>query len=102
MITQFRLVDRVGKVLGEGEMENVEARHHDDSDRVTSTVYRLFSPDLPDGYAEFETLEAMFAQCGGVAIQPQMFPTPARTRQLGLLDDVEYRAATDARMPPRE
>lgn len=72
MVTEFQLVDRVGKVLGEGEIEN--------------DVYRLFSAEFPNGYKEFETLEAMLAECGGVAIQPQMFPSPARTRQLGLLD----------------
>lgn len=72
MITKFHLVDSVGKVLGEGEIEN--------------GVYRLFSADFPNGYEEFKTLEAMFAASGGVAIQPQMFPSPARTRQLGLFD----------------
>lgn len=69
MVTKFQLVDRVGKVIGEGEIEN--------------GVYRLFSSHFPNGYEEYKTLEAMFAQCGGVAIQPQMFQTPARTRQLG-------------------
>ena len=89
MITQFQLLDDVGEVIGEGEIEN--------------DMYRLFSAEFPNGYKEFKTLEAMFAACGGVAIQPWMFQTPARTRQLGLLDDdVEYRAATDARMPSRE
>jgi len=72
MITQFQLLDGIGKVLGEGEIED--------------GVYRLFSADFPNGYAEFETLEAMFAASQGVAIQPQMFQTPARTRQLGLFD----------------
>ena len=72
MITKFHLVDGIGKVLGEGEIEN--------------GVYRFFSAEFPNGYKEFKTLEAMFEECRGVAIQPQMFQTPARTRQLGLFD----------------
>lgn len=71
MITKFRLVDRDGKVLGEGE-ETAEG------------VYRFFSAEFINGYKEFKTLEEMFATCGGIAIQPQLFPSPARTRQLGL------------------
>lgn len=73
MITQFRLVDNVGKTIGEGEIEN--------------DVYRLFSAHFPNGYEEYKTLKAMFAASGGCAIQPQMFQTPARTRQLGLFDE---------------
>lgn len=72
MITQFQLVDSIGKVIGEGEIEN--------------DVYRLFSADFPNGYAEFKTLESMLAESQGVAIQPQLFASPARTRQLGLFD----------------
>lgn len=72
MITKFHLVDGSGNVLGEGEIEN--------------GVYRLFSDAFSNGYEEFKTLEEMFAACGGIAIQPQMFQTPARTRQLGLFD----------------
>lgn len=73
MITRFQLVNGVGEVLGEGE-ETAEG------------VYRFFSAEFPSGYEEFKTLEEMFAACGGIAIQPQMFPSPARTRQLGLFD----------------
>lgn len=73
MITKFHLVDGMGKVLGEGEIEN-------------GNLYRFFSTEFPNGYKAFKTLEEMFAACGGIAIQPQMFPSPARTRQLGLFD----------------
>ena len=93
MITEFHLLDDVGKVIGEGEIENGEvsgkASHEVTaslSPRTSRDVYRLFSDEFPNGYKEFETPEAMFAQCGGKAIQPKMFPTPARTRQLGLFD----------------
>lgn len=68
MITEFQLMSSDGKVLAYGEIDN--------------DIYRLFSDDFPTGYKEFETLEEMFAVCGGVAIQPKMFETPARTRQL--------------------
>ena len=102
MITEFQLLDNVGKVIGEGEIENAEAHHHDDSDRDgeshegtsslsprTSAVYRLFSvSEFPNvNHQEFETLEAMFAASEGVAIQPLMFPCLARTRQLGLFPE---------------
>ena len=116
MITEFQLLDNVGEVIGEGEIENAAAEkklslstdkdslsfhHHDDSDRDgeshevtsslsprTSAVYRLFSGEFPNGsYKEFETLEAMFAASEGVAIQPMMFPCLARTRQLGLFPE---------------
>lgn len=72
MVTEFQLMSRDGKVLAHGEIDN--------------DIYRLFSDDFPTGYKEFQTLEEMFAECGGVAIQPAMFETPARTRQLTLGD----------------
>lgn len=77
MITKFRLVDGVGEVIGTGEIENTD-----------SVVYRLFSSDFPNGYKEFETLEAMFAASAGVAIQPEMFLSAACTRQLRLFDEL--------------
>lgn len=67
MITEFRLMSREGEVLALGEIDG--------------DLYRLFSSDFPTGFREFETLEDMFEVCGGVAIQPSMFETPARTRQ---------------------
>lgn len=57
-----------------------------EGEETENGVYCLFSDEFPNGYKEFKTLEAMFKQCGSVAIQPQMFQTPARTRQLGLFN----------------
>ena len=67
MITEFQLMSKEGKVLALGEIDN--------------DIYRLFSADFPTGYQEFQTLEEMFATSGGVAIQPSLFETSARTRQ---------------------
>lgn len=71
MITEFELIDAHGKVIGEGEIDN--------------NRYRVFFEG--NDYTEFDSLEAMFAACGGVAIQPKMFPSKARTRQYRMLDD---------------
>lgn len=68
MITEFQLIDGESNILAEGEIDG--------------DIYRVFSAELPGGYQEFETLRAMFATCGGVAIQPALFETPARVRQL--------------------
>ena len=73
MVTKFELIDATGKVLAQGEIDN--------------GIYRLFSEKNPSEYQEFETLEEMFATAGGVAIQPWMFETPARTRQEQLFQD---------------
>ena len=70
MVTEFELIDAAGKVLARGEIDD--------------GIYRLFSKKNPSEYQEFETLEEMYATCGGVAIQPWLFETPARTRQLRL------------------
>ena len=70
MVTEFELIDAAGKVLARGEIDN--------------GIYRLFSEKNQSEYQEFETLELMFAASGGVAIQPWLFETPARTRQLYL------------------
>ena len=75
MVTQFQLVDSEGKILAHGEIDN--------------DIYRVFLPDFPNGYAEFENLDDMFAKCGGVGIQPMLFETPARTRQLDLFSEKE-------------
>ncbi len=75
MVTQFQLVDSEGKIIAVGEIDN--------------GMHRVFYPDFPNGYAEFEELEDMFAKCGGVAIQPMLFETPARTRQLDLFGNEE-------------
>ena len=73
MVTEFELMDATGKVLARGEIDN--------------GLYRLFSNENPSDYEEFESLELMFAKHDGVGIQPKMFETPARTRQLTLLGD---------------
>ena len=71
MVTEFQLIDNVGNVIAHGEIDN--------------DIYRLFSNDAPAEYEEFEKIEDMFAKSGGASIQPMMFQTPARTRQLNLL-----------------
>ena len=75
MVTKFQLIDSEGKVLADGEIEN--------------GIYRVFSCEFSNGYAEFENLEDMYATCGGNAIQPEMFCSPASTRQLGLFSKKE-------------
>ena len=67
MITKFQIVDTEGNIIGHGEIDG--------------DIYRVFSvSDLPGGYKEFESLTALFAGYGGVAIQPELFETPARAR----------------------
>ncbi|MCY3743606.1 MAG: hypothetical protein OXH00_21545 [Candidatus Poribacteria bacterium] len=73
MVTKFQLINKEGKVLADGEIEN--------------DVYRVFSAQFPNGYKEFKHLEDIYAECGGNAIQPEMFCSPASTRQLGLFDE---------------
>ncbi len=73
MVTEFELMDAVGKVLARGEIDN--------------GIYRLFSNENPSDAEEFETLELMLAKHGGVGIQPSLFETPARTRQEQLFQE---------------
>jgi len=68
MITEFQLIDTQGNILAEGEIDG--------------DIYRLFSADLSGGYQEFQSLKELFKTCGGHVIQPALFQTPARTRQL--------------------
>ncbi|MCY3739955.1 MAG: hypothetical protein OXH00_02935 [Candidatus Poribacteria bacterium] len=71
MVKEFQLMDSVGKVIGHGEIDG--------------DVYRLFSQDaVPNAYKEFESLETMLAASGGTGIQPALFDSPARPRQLNL------------------
>ena len=70
MVTKFQLLDAAGETLADGEIDN--------------GIYRLFSKQYPAGYEEFEDLAEMLATSGGVAIQPELFQTPAGTQQLGL------------------
>lgn len=71
MVTEFEVIDTVGKVIATGELEG--------------EIYRVFSNETPSAYEEFESLEEVLAASGGTAIQPMLFETPARTRQLTLL-----------------
>ena len=71
MVTEFQLMDRSGNVIGHGEIEG--------------TRYRLFSRTDPNACQEFESLEAMFASTDGVGVQPALFDSLARPRQLDLL-----------------
>ena len=73
MVTPFQLVDRVGKVLAHGEIDG--------------KLYRVFSDEFLGGYKEFADTAELFAACGGCAIQPEMFQSPADPRQLTLLDE---------------
>ena len=68
MITEFDLIDADGNIVADGEIDGGR--------------YRVFSDRLPGGYQEFETLTDMFTACKGTAIQPALFPTPPRARQL--------------------
>ena len=70
MVTEFQLMDDVGNVLAHGEIDG--------------DMYRVFSSESSTECQEFETLEEMYAKTGGVAIQPMMFETQARTRQLSM------------------
>ena len=70
MVTQFQLMDDSGTVLAHGEIDG--------------DIYRVFSSESSTECEEFESLEDMYAKCGGVAIQPMMFETPARTRQISM------------------
>ena len=73
MVTKFQLMDAVGKVLARGEIDN--------------NIYRVFSKQLPGGYQEFDDLQTMFDQCGGVGIQPELFETSAETQQLDVFQE---------------
>ena len=75
MITQFQLIDDNGTVLAHGEIDG--------------NIYRVFTSESSTECQEFASLKAMYATCGGSAIQPYLFETPPRTRQLNLLGDEE-------------
>ena len=72
MVTEFQLMDAVGKVIANGEIDG--------------EIYRVFSSKSSADCEEFETLEDMYAKCGGVAIQPMMFEIQPRTRQISIFD----------------
>lgn len=93
-ITKFRLVDRVGNTIAHGEIDS-EVSPHDESDReggshegtsslsprTSRDIYRVFSDQFLGGCREFKDTAEIFAACGGCAIQPEMFQTPAGARQ---------------------
>ena len=79
MVAQFQLVNSEGKIIAHGEIDGENG----------SETYRVFSPQNPTECQEFENLDDLFATCGGVGIQPMLFETPARTRQLGLFSKKE-------------
>lgn len=64
-------MDAVGNVIGYGEMDG--------------DIYRVFENKHTADCQEFENLETLLAACGGVGIQPSLFETPPRARQLNLL-----------------
>ena len=75
MVTEFQLMDAFGKVIANGEIDG--------------EIYRIFSSKSSPDCEEFETLEEMYAKTGGVAIQPMMFETQARTRQISMFQKKE-------------
>ena len=71
MVTQFQVMDLAGNAIADGEIED--------------GIYRVFSELNPSDCKEYKNLDEMLAACDGIAIQPVMFETPPRTRQLNLL-----------------
>ena len=71
MVTEFEVLDKVGKVLATGEIDN--------------GIYRVFSNVNTSHCTEYKDVAAVLKACGGTGLQPKMFPTQARTRQLDLL-----------------
>lgn len=67
-VTEFSLLDATGTPIARGEFDG--------------DIYRVFAEGFVGGYKEFEDIAEMFRECGGCAIQPEMFQTRARTRQL--------------------
>lgn len=73
MVTEFEVIDVRGKVVATGEIDG--------------DTYRVFSNKDPSECQEFESLESMLSACGGTGIQPSLFETPPRDRQLNLLGE---------------
>ena len=77
-VTEFSLLDAMGTPIARGEIDG--------------DIYRVFSEVFIGGYKEFEDTAEMFRECGGCAIQPEMFQTRARTRQLTMkLEDINQK-----------
>lgn len=75
MVTEFQLMSGDGKVLAYGEIDG--------------KIYRVFADRQSSECQEFESLPDLYAACGGVAIQPSLFETAARARQLNLIEDTQ-------------
>lgn len=71
MVTEFEIMDARGNPIANGEIDN--------------GIYRVFSNENPSECEEFKNLPEMLKAWDGIAIQPMIFDTPARTRQLTLL-----------------
>ncbi len=68
MVTEFEVLDAVGKVLATGEIDD--------------GIYRVFMDADSSHCEEYKDVSEVLKACGGTGLQPMMFPTPARTRQL--------------------
>ncbi len=75
MVTQFQVMDLAGDAIADGEIDG--------------NIYRVFSDKHPSECKEYKSLPEMLKACGGIAIQPMLFETPERTRQLSLLGDTQ-------------
>ena len=71
VVTEFEVLDAVGKVLATGEIDN--------------GIYRVFMDADSSHCEEYKEVSEVLKACGGVGLQPKMFPTRPRTRQLSLL-----------------
>ena len=69
MITEFDLLDSNGRVVAHGEIDD--------------GVHRVFGKG--QDYEEFQSGTALLETYTGHAIQPHLFETYARTRQLKML-----------------
>ena len=72
-VTQFHIMDIAGNAIADGEIDG--------------GIYRVFSKVRPTECEEFKNLPDMLEKCGGIAIQPSLLPSPARTRQLTLRNE---------------
>ena len=101
MVTEFEVVDGIGNVIGYGEIESKSGEVGGDGSPPTDTgsraeastaspdsageMYRLFSNKHSSECQEFDNLKDMLTACGGAGIQPSLFETLPRDRQLNLL-----------------
>ena len=72
MVTEFDLLNEEGKVIGRGEIDG--------------DIYRLFPTNKhATACKEYTDLSVMLSESGGHTIQPYLFETQARTRQLNII-----------------